>query len=365
MAEPASAGPIVVGIVAAPGAAREYAEELAATLPADLSERFPGVEWRAEVAEADPAQPTANARELVEAVRRRLLGEGWDLAVGLTDLPLRAGRRPVTAHASASHGVGLVSLPALGAVGLSRRLRSAVVHLIEGMLGESVGARGEVSGRDARLGRRLRELGSPLGRAHVHDDGTVGFVGATLRGNLRLLVGMVRANEPSRIIVRLSRALLGSLGTAAVAVVTRDFWVLADGMSWLRLAVLAVVAVLGTVLALVLAHGLWERAPSPQARERVVLFNLATTITVALGVLTLYAGLFVLSLAGALALIPPGLFEHTTGHPVGAVDYVRLACTIAALATLGGALGSLVESDDAVRDAAYRTRHDARTETDR
>jgi uncharacterized membrane protein len=363
MADAASGRPIVVGIVAPPGVARERAEELAATLPADLNERFPGVEWRAEVADADPVPSTANARELVEAVRRRLLWEGWDLAVGLTDLPLRAGRRPVTAHASASHGVGLVSLPALGAVGLTRRLRSAVVHLIEGMLGESVGPRGEARGRDARLAGRLRELGSPLGRAHVQDDGTVGFVGATLRGNLRLLVGMVRANEPSRIIVRLSRALLGSLGTAAVAVVTRDFWALADAMSWPRLAVLAVIAVLGTVLALMLAHGLWERAPSRQARERVVLFNLATTITVTLGVLTLYGGLFVLSLAGGLALIPPRLFEHTTGHSVGIVDYLRLACTIAALATLGGALGSLVESDDAVRDAAYRTQDDARTET--
>jgi hypothetical protein len=362
MAAPAPADPIVIGIVAAPGAARERAEELAATLPADLGARFPGVEWRAAVADADPAQPTADAHELVDAVRRRMLAEGWDLAVGLTDLPLRLGRRPVTAHASASHGVGLVSLPALGAVGLTRRLRRAVVRLIEGMLGESVGVRGELKGRDARLRRRLRELGSPLGHARVQDDGTVGFVGATLRGNLRLLVGMVRANEPSRIIVRLSRALLGSLGTAAVAVVTRDLWVLADRVSWPRLAVLAVIAVLGTGMALVVAHGLWERAPSPAARERVVLFNLATVITVALGVLTLYAGLFALSLAGELVLIPPSLFESTVRHDVGAVDYVRLACMIAALATLGGALGSLLESDDAVRDAAYRTHDDARIE---
>jgi hypothetical protein len=362
MAAPAPADAIVIGIVAAPGAAHDRAEELAATLPADLAERFPGVEWRAEVAEADPAQLTADARDLVEEVRRRLLEEGWDLAVGLTDLPLRAGRRPVTAAASASHGVGLVSLPALGAVGLGRRLRSAVVRLIEGMLGEAVGVRGEGRGRDARLGRRLHELGSPLGHARVQDDGTVGFVGATLRGNLRLLVGMVRANEPSRIIVRLSRALLGSLGTAAVGVVTRDLWVLADKISWPRLALLAVIAVLGTGMALVVAHGLWERAPSRAARERVVLFNLATAITVALGVLTLYAGLFVLSLAGELVLIPPGLFESTVGHAVGVIDYLRLAGTIAALATLGGALGALLESDDAVREAAYRTHDDARTE---
>jgi hypothetical protein len=340
------AEPVVLGVVAAPGPARNLADRLAEQLPAELERRFPGVEWRVQVEDAEPAGPATHTMELMDGVHRRLLTSGWELGVGLTDLPLRAGRRPVTAHASAAHGVGLVSVPALGAVARERRLRSAVVRLIERLLGE--GDSGSV------VARRLHELASPLGRERERDDGTIGFVGAALRGNLRLLVGMVRANEPTKLIARMSRALAVSLGTAAFAIVASDVWNLADGLSWVRLAGLAVTAVVATCVALVLAHGLWERATTPQARERVIVFNLATWITLALGVLTLYGALFAITALAEAALISPDAFERGVGHPVDAGDYARLAFLTASLATIGGALGSMIESDLTVRDAAYR-----------
>jgi uncharacterized membrane protein HdeD (DUF308 family) len=268
----------------------------------------------------------------------------------LTDLPLRAGRRPVTAHASAAHGVGLVSVPALGAVGRDRRLRAAVVRLVERLLRE---------GEDrSAVSRRLHELASPLGHARQRDDGTIRFVGAALRGNLRLLVGMVRANEPTKLIVRMSRALVVALGTAAVAMVASDVWRLADGTSWPRLLALGALSVVATTVALVLAHGLWERAPAPRARERVIVFNLATWTTLALGVLTLYAALFAITLLGAAAIVAPGVLQDAVGHDVDAGEYLRLACLTASLATVGGALGSMIESDLTVRDAAYRNSDD-------
>jgi hypothetical protein len=328
-------GRLVVGILAAPGIARDLADDLGDDLPRELGERFPDIEWRAEVAPAPPAEPTATSRELVDTVRRRLLSRRWDIGVGLTDLPLRAGRRPVSAHASATHGVGLVSVPALGAVGLRRRLRRAVA-----------------------------ELASPLGRARVREDGTVRFVSATLRGNLRLLVGMIRANRPLQLIARLSGALVAALGTAAVALASSNFWTLADGMGWLRLVLLTLASVAVIVVALVLAHGLWERAEHPAARERVVLFNLATVVTLGLGVAALYVALLVADLAAGATLIPPSQFESNVRHPVGAAEYVKLAWLTASVATVGGALGSLVESDDAVRAATYASHADARTEAE-
>jgi hypothetical protein len=41
-------------------------------------------------------------------------------------------------------------------------------------------------------------------------------------------------------------------------------------------------------VSLIIGHGLWERAPSPESRPQVVLFNLATALTVACGVAALY-----------------------------------------------------------------------------
>jgi hypothetical protein len=360
------AEPVVVGVVAAPGDARALAERLASELPAALSQQFPDVDWRVEVAEAEPAAPSADSRELIEAVWQRMLDQDWNLAIGITDLPLRSGGRPVTAHASATHGVGLVSLPALGAVGRERRLRSAVLHLIEGLLGEAVGVGADPAGgaRNRRMSGRLQELRSPLGRQRVHADGTVRFVGAALRGNLRLLVGMVRANQPSTVIVRLSGALVATLGVAALSVILSDAWRLADGLTWLRLLLLSIFSLAVTSITVIAAHDLWERARTPFARERVIIFNLATALTIVLGVLTLYAALFAITALCAGGLIPARVLEAGVHHSVGLADYLQLAWFVASLATLGGALGSVTDSDLEVRDAIYRHRGDHRTESD-
>jgi hypothetical protein len=86
-----------------------------------------------------------------------VLDRGWELGIGLTALPLRCGRRPVAAHASASHGVGLVSIPSLGAVHRGERLHDGAVQIVEGLLGEAAGEDGG-AGRGVRMARRGAEL---------------------------------------------------------------------------------------------------------------------------------------------------------------------------------------------------------------
>src|SRR3954471_23949784 len=159
-------GAVVLGLVAPSGMPRELADQIAAELPRQLGHRRGDVNWQVRVAGADRADTTPTSEALKQAVRRRMHDEGWDLAVALTDLPLRAHRRPVIAHASAMYRVGLLSVPALGARSVPRRAIQAVLNLVEGLLGEDVGG-----GRDAsetarvhRMGQRLDELRSPLGR---------------------------------------------------------------------------------------------------------------------------------------------------------------------------------------------------------
>ena len=353
--------PVVLGLLAPSGMPRELADQIAVALPRELGERVGDVNWQVRVAGADRAHTPPTTEELKQSVRRRMQDEGWDLAVGLTDLPLRANRRPVTAHASAVYRVGLLSVPALGARSLPACAMRAVLNLVEGLLGEEVGRR-QRRGRAGRIRRRLDELRSPLGRSRTDGDGTIAFVGATLRGNLRLLVGMVRANQPSRVIARLSRALAVSLGTAAYAMTSSSFWMLSHGMAGPRLALLGAASIITLCVVLVLAHGLWERASGDGDREAVVLFNLATAATLGLAVLTLYASLLVLSVLGGAALIPASVYHHDVGQPPGLADYLKLGALAATIATVAGALGSLIESNESVREAAYRHHPDVRTE---
>lgn len=123
-----------------------------------------------------------------------------------------------------------------------------------------------------------------------------------------------------------------------------------------RLGVVAVGSVAAIATSLIAGAGLWERARGDRAREQVVLFNLATTATVVLGVLTLYGALFVLSLLAGLLLLVPGVLAAGLGHPVTLGDYAELAWLTTSLATVGGALGAGLESEDAVHEAAYTYR---------
>ena len=109
---------------------------------------------------------------------------------------------------------------------------------------------------------------------------------------------MVRANQPARVIARLSRALAVSLGTAAYAMTSSSMWMLSHGMAWPRLALLGAASIITLCVVLVLAHGLWERASGQDDRQAVVLFNLTTSATLGLAVLTLYASLLVAQCRG-------------------------------------------------------------------
>jgi uncharacterized membrane protein len=361
--------PVVVGLLTAPGVVQDLAVHLARELPRWLRRRFPGVPWEVSVAVEPMVAASDDDVDLVDIAHERMLAEGWKLAVCLTDFPIHVGSRPVTAYASATHGVGLVSVPALGAVNLEERVRRAVLRLIEGLLGESVDSWKTLADleRHARMRDRLQELAHPLGRPEVRDGRAVHFVMAASRGNLRLLIGMIHANRPWGLIVGLSRALVGALGLAIFGVASPGVWLLADGQSWWRLLIVGVGAVAATCLSLIAAHGLWERSvsPKPEVRERVVLFNLATALTVAIGVVTLFLALFAINVTAALVLITTHVLHRQLGHPVEIGDYVALAWLVSSLATLGGALGAALENDRAVREAAYGYRPDARTEVDR
>jgi hypothetical protein len=342
--------PVVqVGLVAAPGAPAELAGWLAGQLGSELAAAHPQVRWEVRAVEDGLVQPPADDDEIVAATRRRLLAEDWDLALALTDVPLEVDRRPVVGSASPVHGVALLSLPALGAVGLRKRALQTALGLVRTLLG--TGEDGDADDR-AAMGRRLRELATDPA------DGTAGvaFTARVLSGNLRLLLGMVRANRPWRLAVRLSRALTAAIAAGVFALITPDIWALADNSGWPRLTVIALGSVVAVVVTLVVGAELWERPRSRRVRKQVLLFNVATTATVVIGVLTLYTVLFTLAFAGALLLVVGSLFADGLGHPVHLSDYLELAWLTCSLATVGGALGAGLESDDAVREAAYTYR---------
>jgi hypothetical protein len=346
---------VTIGLIAAPGLAADLAEDVATQLVRTLAAHYPDANWRTRVVVDGLVPASAPTTELVDAAHRRLLAEDWEMAICLTDMPLRIGRRPLAGHASPTHRVALVSVPALGPRNVGERAVQTALGMLQVLLDlppDLPASDGRAS--DLHLRQRLVDLSELADEDPEH--GPTGLAALTSGGRLRLLVGMLRANRPWRLATRLYRALIAALATAAFALVTRDVWIIAESLDLGRLAVVTALSMGVTVASLIAVHGLWERSGPGTARDQILLFNATTTATVLVGIVSLYAVLFVLSLTAAGLLITTEVLSETVGTSTGWEEYLKLAWLTSSLATVGGALGAGLESDDAIREAAYAYR---------
>lgn len=97
------------------------APDVPSAIARELPARLDGRRWRVVV--DDEELLAEDLGELVEAARAARERTGAELAVCLTDVPLRTGTRPLTAALDADQGIGVVSVPATGAALLRRRVK--------------------------------------------------------------------------------------------------------------------------------------------------------------------------------------------------------------------------------------------------
>ena len=256
----------------------------------------------------------------------------WDLVVGLTELPLRDDDgRYLLIETDPQQRTAVLSLPALGGLRMHARTRHAVRTLVGGMADPT-------SEDEHRV---------PLPR---------------LSGRWRLLVGMVLANRPWLLVPGLKSALVAALATGAVATINSTVWLLAGSLSWWRLTVATIASVALVVAWLVIDGELWDRPDddSAEARERSRLYNTSTLVTLTAGVLICYLALYVVNLVWALFVLDPAVMGGYLNASLGYGDLFVLAWFVASAATVGGGLGTGLESDEAIRAAAYSKREEER-----
>jgi hypothetical protein len=113
---------------------------------------------------------------------------------------------------------------------------------------------------------------------------------------------------------------------------------------------------------LVIDGELWDRPEddSAEAKERSRLYNTSTLLTLTTGVIICYTALYVLNLVWALFVLDPAVMGGYLRMPLSYGDLLVLAWFVASAATVGGALGSGLESDEAIRAAAYSKREEER-----
>ncbi|MDQ4085357.1 MAG: hypothetical protein M3165_06015 [Actinomycetota bacterium] len=368
----------VLGLLTDPGLPERLARWLvdAGSLAARLNQQGDGSTWEVEqitrylVLEQDGYLP------MLDLGREALADHGWDAVVLMTDLPRRSEAQAILADYSTTTGVGMVSVPALGALNLRRRVREVVCQLVVDHLapatvradepGETKAASGvhghtaaphQVRGRRGGRWRRDRPV-RRIASTHEGIDEHLALLGA--RGTMRLLAGMVRANRPWRLVPSLSPAMAGAMAGAAFGVFYSNIWTLADAFSTARLALVSALAIAAMIIWLIVDNSLWERFTEQRLREQAALANAATVITVSVAVIYMYVLLLALTLAATFAVIPGSFMQSTLGHPVGFGDYGGLAWLAASMGTIAGALGSGLAGEETVRQAAYSRRENQR-----
>ncbi len=337
---------VSVLFIADPGTPAALAERIAEYLPQRLQSRDrPERRWTTCV-RRKPYLPDEQAdfADVIDTVDPS--SEAEDIVVYLTDLPRREDTLPVVADVSADYLFALISVPGVGGVYIERRVRTVTELAIACVLGEP-----ELMPPGAA--RRFRS-------AQIK-DGIRYFAPSGLR-RLRLLSGMVRANRPWRLVTGLSKVLVGAFATGAIALATDTIWLFADTMGPWRMSAATILSIVAMILWLILDHELWERPKSPTERDRSVLYNTATVATLVIGVVILHVALFCLLLFTTCLALPPELLSPVLGRAVNFSDYLTLTWLLASIATIGGALGSGLEDDAAVKEAAYGVRQRQRIE---
>lgn len=353
-------GTVVVGVVADPVASPvQVARQLEQELPGLLSEQLADRQWRVEVHRERLPPSDMQRFEMMNVAADYKRQRGWDFAVCITDLPLVTDRQPVVADASSSRNVAVVSLPAFGAMALRRRVLGVVAQLIEDLRGETTPEEGSEEHRRSRVAA----LGGAFRRTTPDQDGIDLRILAT-RGRLRLLVGMVRDNQPWRLVSGLRGALVGAFAFSAFYLINATLWELAITMAVWQLVAVVLASITVMLTWLIVYHHLWERARNLPAREReqAVLFNASTVLTLAIGLACGYVGLYVLNLIAALIVFTPEVFSQYVGAEYGLGEYLLVALLATSAATVAGAIGSGFESEESVHEAAYSYRERARRE---
>jgi hypothetical protein len=359
---------VTLGLIPAPDIPEKIATELASELPELLSRRVDGsVSWNVPVV-VDPLTGSGReAPEILDVCRERMLSEGWDLALCLTDLPVYRGGQVVAADVSAKREVAGLSLPALGAMRLRPRAREAILQLVHELYVRTRIPRPDIpsgGGHNRPAWDSFQRVEPPDEDMRAMDvDARFATTGA--RGHLGLWAGMVLANRPWKMLPAFKGAIAAAFATGAYALVIPSIWLLADAVGWARLLLLMVAAIVAMVAWIIVAHHLWERPEADRQQRRwAALYNGVTVLTVSAAVLCAYVILFILIFLAAWVFVPGGYFQTTLKHPVGFGEYLTLAWLGTSLATVAGALGASLEDEETVRDASYGYRQRRRHEDD-
>lgn len=178
---------------------------------------------------------------------------------------------------------------------------------------------------------------------------------------MKLFLGLIRANQPLRLLSVLKGVFVGIAATGGFGIFYGSIWSLSQAVSYPRLIGLSVVAIAVLTISLIATNGLWQSPSHRSPRWLGHLDNAVTTATIFLTGIVVFmfavAGLTFLSLVIAPADYVAGQIGQETA---GAVTYLRIGWFSANLGVLAGAIASNFDRSPKIRSAVHSPREYAR-----
>lgn len=349
---------LTLGLIPSPDVPADIVDQIKDVLISDLEKYIDrNVNWRIEV-EVDPLTGTAEEVNTVIDKASVLKSEhDWDYAVSLTDLPTFFKHKVATADVSFQRNVGLLSLPAFGAFPLKKRIRKALIFVIDLLYDNKQTT--EIEEEPSHLTSRF--LFTKVERVETKEHQTMDarfVMQSTILGWLRILSGMTFANRPWKALGSFKKILALAFATGTYISIFTTPWQLSVAYSPFRLFTLMLASIIGMVAWLTFSHKLWERPSSKGQSKYRKLYNITTITTLTSIAIIIYIVLFLIMLFSISLFVPLNLFKSWAEvNPDDSIyPLVRLAWLVSSLGVLAGAVGSTVEKHEKVRNITYSYR---------
>ncbi|WP_434122167.1 hypothetical protein [Salinicoccus roseus] len=372
-------------LITAPGIAERLGAKLVEEMPEMLDYYITDdYEWNVQYYDDILTGGTNDSKEVIEAVCDKKDDEGWDYAIALTDLPLFKDERTVVAEALQDKSAALISLPGFGFTTMKKRVQESILQLMNEMYygtsdeGRQASAAHMESkdkqkfdalrNKDSRklIGSRLLERISPLVRETPQEEDQGVDVRYTVKSKpgdyLRIISGMVFANEPWKMFPAFGKIIVIAFTTGSYALVFSTLWQLSMNLSVPRAILLTFFSILALTLWIIIAHQLWEKKGEGNSTFLRKIYNVTTFFTLLMSVLMYYIILFVMFSIWTILLMPMAQIEDYTSASPGIGIYFYTSWIGASISTIIGALGSTFEDEEVVLDSTYGYRQRQRQE---
>lgn len=351
---------IKIGLVAAPGVTEKIARQLQQELPALLSSTInPEVEWQIDT----KIDPLTGSAETVQKIYTKISNyqnnHDWQYTIGLTDLPIISNKHVVAFDINSKNGASLISLPAYGWRPIKKRIKNSIAGIIKAIDGTLD------SNTTSNYHNSEQQLNSqfPFSTLETHTEyfedtdshHTLYYVSSNTKGAIRLISGMTFANNPFNMLKSLSNVVAIAFTTGAFGIVFTTMWNLSFVYSGWRMLLIMLVAILGMMLWIIVAHDLWESTAESNDKRITMLYNLTTTLTLTVSIGFYYVILFCLFLLATLVVLPPGYLGQTLQLQGSAnlIHYINLAWFATSISTVAGAIGAGLNNESQILESTY------------